>query len=276
MIKTRYSDRIHVKKFKKESKILDEEDFEIDNEWNTSEQERILEYIKFSSFFELTFISFFGIKSVSHLKCLTFTQKVGRYIDEQMHKYDEKVKRGEIVEELPKGIDSEGKKKRGRKISTNHVFMKKFMDQADPPPKKEDEELEMKNSALITTKPEFALEEKVKRRRLEVGDVPTGEGSILENQGEKLASDEILLEVSFSSVRKLSKERAYVVLGSQTLADLKDAFYCISNQGEQRQNRTSGYFFIENVFYDDTRDPRHLLYSKFCFFYSQFFVLALT
>eukprot|EP00656_Telonema_subtile_P027204 TRINITY_DN29239_c0_g1_i1.p1 TRINITY_DN29239_c0_g1~~TRINITY_DN29239_c0_g1_i1.p1 ORF type:complete len:252 (+),score=57.67 TRINITY_DN29239_c0_g1_i1:77-832(+) len=53
-------------------------------------------------------------------------------------------------------------------------------------------------------------------------------------------------------------QQQILVLGSQTLADLKDKIYCLkdevySNLLPPDLNATSSFFFIENVFYNDMR-----------------------
>lgn len=44
---------------------------------------------------------------------------------------------------------------------------------------------------------------------------------------------------------------------------MKDRIYCIQDHIASDLNIRSGYFFIENVFYDDTRFPENKIYSKY-------------
>ncbi len=69
----------------------------------------------------------------------------------------------------------------------------------------------------------------------------------------------------------------FQVDGSQMLSSLKDSMSCLSDSVqlsvEHRSPRhRSGYFFIENVFYNDLRDPECIDYSEFVFFILQMLV----
>ena len=46
-----------------------------------------------------------------------------------------------------------------------------------------------------------------------------------------------------------------LVLGSNTLSQLRDRIYCVYNR--YHPEIRSGYFYIENGFYSDMRDPEH-------------------
>jgi len=63
----------------------------------------------------------------------------------------------------------------------------------------------------------------------------------------------------------LSEE--FMVLGSSTLTELRDRLYCLSDQHADglpspSLSTKSGYFFIENVFYNDMRNPNNIDYSR--------------
>ncbi|XVE85319.1 hypothetical protein DITRI_Ditri17bG0082200 [Diplodiscus trichospermus] len=68
----------------------------------------------------------------------------------------------------------------------------------------------------------------------------------------------------YHNIRKWSKIQEFLVLGQQTLTELKDKIYCLTDQVMQKagQHDPSGYFLIEDVFFNDLRDPSAIDYSK--------------
>ncbi|KAJ2632931.1 hypothetical protein H4R22_000880 [Coemansia sp. RSA 1290] len=88
-----------------------------------------------------------------------------------------------------------------------------------------------------------------------------------------VADDEVILSVCFFNTRgSTAKMEEYLVLGSQSLTVLRDAFYCLSDflvsdhddQNENTKDRkvSSSYFFIEKTFYNDMRSPSATDYSR--------------
>lgn len=65
-----------------------------------------------------------------------------------------------------------------------------------------------------------------------------------------ISSNEVILHVSFYHPERNLKIHEFQVLASQKLSELKDAFYCLSDIGSKIK---SGYFFIENTFFNDMR-----------------------
>ena len=59
------------------------------------------------------------------------------------------------------------------------------------------------------------------------------------------------------------KVREYQVLGSQTLAELRDVLPCVSDRLSDGASHSSGFFFIEKVFYNDLRQPDNVDYSAY-------------
>ncbi|ORX73822.1 hypothetical protein DL89DRAFT_4486 [Linderina pennispora] len=89
----------------------------------------------------------------------------------------------------------------------------------------------------------------------------------------QVADDEVILSVCLFNPRTpTAKMEEYLVLGSQTLTVLRDAFYCISdflvsqrdetNVNTKDKKVSSSYFFIENTFYNDMRSPLATDYSR--------------
>jgi snRNA-activating protein complex subunit 3 len=83
-------------------------------------------------------------------------------------------------------------------------------------------------------------------------------------EAEPIDSNEVILSVALYDTNpksKGSKSQEYLVLGSQYLSTLKDRIYCLNDHILNGQNIKSGYFFIENTFYNDTRQPNNMDYS---------------
>jgi len=72
---------------------------------------------------------------------------------------------------------------------------------------------------------------------------------------------EVLLRVAIFHSTNYSKTQEFIVLGSQALTTLKDRIDCLSNKTLDGPHTPSSFFFIENKFYDDTRDRRAIRYS---------------
>lgn len=98
---------------------------------------------------------------------------------------------------------------------------------------------------------------------------------------------EVVLSVGLYRPGRLTKIQEYLVLGSQctfslssktsffvgiepflcslihaALTVLRDKMYCLSDLMLDGPETKSGYFFIENVFYNDFRDENSLDYSE--------------
>lgn len=74
---------------------------------------------------------------------------------------------------------------------------------------------------------------------------------------------EVVLRIAFYHQQKPVKTQEFLVLGSQCLVELKDVFYCLIDKAFEDVTSSSGYFFIENVFYNDTRAPDSFEYSTY-------------
>ncbi|XP_044495092.1 snRNA-activating protein complex subunit [Mangifera indica] len=76
---------------------------------------------------------------------------------------------------------------------------------------------------------------------------------------------EIVLCVEvYHTVRKGVKTQEFLVLGRQTLTELRDKIYCLTDQMMQKagEHDPSGYFLIEDAFFNDLRNPSAIDYSK--------------
>lgn len=93
-----------------------------------------------------------------------------------------------------------------------------------------------------------AQDTKLKPR--EVNYVPkTGSTSVSD---EVPVVNDVLISVSLFHPKKNVKTQTFSVLGSQCLTQLRDRFYCLSNVAFEG---TGSFFFIENQFYSDHRNP---------------------
>ncbi|XP_051133986.1 snRNA-activating protein complex subunit [Andrographis paniculata] len=64
--------------------------------------------------------------------------------------------------------------------------------------------------------------------------------------------------------KALLKTQEFLVLGQQFLTEVKDKIYCSTDDLMKKDGKhnPSGYFLIEDVFFNDTRDPSAVDYSK--------------
>ncbi|KAJ1916261.1 hypothetical protein H4219_003881 [Mycoemilia scoparia] len=111
------------------------------------------------------------------------------------------------------------------------------------------------------------------KQRLELNFLTNRMRDNVTEDSEKIAKDEVILGVCFYNPRNTSnKMEEYLVLGSQPLTALRDAFYCISdflitNRDQEQINTkdkkiSSSYFHIEKTFYNDMRSPTATDYSR--------------
>lgn len=102
------------------------------------------------------------------------------------------------------------------------------------------------------------------------------EGS--DKEKERLPPHELVISLSFYNKKKKRKDFEYVVLGSNRLTRLKDVLLCPNNflplnncshlsleeakkTVKRRTDQPSGYFFINDTFYNDMRRPGSIDYS---------------
>ncbi|XP_071915888.1 snRNA-activating protein complex subunit-like isoform X1 [Coffea arabica] len=73
----------------------------------------------------------------------------------------------------------------------------------------------------------------------------------------------LCLEV-YHNRRTWSKTQEFLVLGRQFLTEVRDMIYCLTDEIMKKAGKhdASGYFLVEDVFCNDTRDPYAIDYSK--------------
>ncbi|KYQ93004.1 hypothetical protein DLAC_05608 [Tieghemostelium lacteum] len=74
--------------------------------------------------------------------------------------------------------------------------------------------------------------------------------------------DDTILVVAIYHSQRNQKMMELLVRGSQKLTSLRDKIYCLCDHIMDGNNRKSGFFFINNVFYNDKRQNENLLYSR--------------
>lgn len=88
----------------------------------------------------------------------------------------------------------------------------------------------------------------------------------------QLEGNDVLLSVSFYPPHSTAQVQEFLVLSSQLLTTLKDLFYCVQDQTPKKEaaassnsmdedKPTSGYFFINGTFYNDTRHANNSDYA---------------
>ncbi|EGC34328.1 hypothetical protein DICPUDRAFT_35181 [Dictyostelium purpureum] len=85
----------------------------------------------------------------------------------------------------------------------------------------------------------------------------------ISQSGEFISLKEVILQVSIYHPIRPRKTFEFLVLGSTKLSELRDKIYCLSDHVLDASQRKSGFFFINNTFYNDTRIPENYIYSKF-------------
>ncbi|KAH7816924.1 putative snRNA-activating protein complex subunit 3-like protein [Monocercomonoides exilis] len=78
-----------------------------------------------------------------------------------------------------------------------------------------------------------------------------------------IGPNEVIITVALYHPSKLLKQQEFQVLGSQSLTALRDRLYCLADYLMDGQQTKSGFFLIENTFYNDMRLPENMDYSKF-------------
>lgn len=76
---------------------------------------------------------------------------------------------------------------------------------------------------------------------------------------------EVALSIEvYHNARKWVKNQEFLVLGQQTLTELRDKIYCLTDHVMQKakQHDPSGYFLIEDTLCNDLRDPSAVDYSE--------------
>ncbi|OVA19697.1 snRNA-activating protein complex [Macleaya cordata] len=68
----------------------------------------------------------------------------------------------------------------------------------------------------------------------------------------------------YHNIKHWVKTQEFLVLGRQTLTELRDQIYCLTDQLMQKAEQCdpSGYFLIEDMFCNDLRDPSAVDYSE--------------
>lgn len=88
--------------------------------------------------------------------------------------------------------------------------------------------------------------------------------SLTEKHGPIQYPEVILCVEVYHNKHSWKKTQEFLVLGSQTLTELRDKIRCLTDMVMQKADAydPSGYFLIEEIFCNDTRDPSAIDYSE--------------
>ncbi|KAL3614916.1 hypothetical protein CASFOL_040577 [Castilleja foliolosa] len=105
-----------------------------------------------------------------------------------------------------------------------------------------------------------------KIKSLKSGSVSTKVKASNPSDGEQVKFPETVLsvEVYHKKEKRVKKTQEFLVLGQQFLSELKDKIYCLTDEIMKKTSQydPSGYFLIEDVFYNDMRKSSAIDYSK--------------
>jgi len=103
-----------------------------------------------------------------------------------------------------------------------------------------------------------AIDKGPKRRRKQVNYLPPFKPKDAPADAERIVPDELILTVALYHSKRPQKTQGFRVLASQYMTELRDRFYCLNDHilCLDGPNMKSGFFFIENTFYNDLRDGR--------------------
>ncbi|XVF85261.1 hypothetical protein PTKIN_Ptkin17bG0103700 [Pterospermum kingtungense] len=167
-----------------------------------------------------------------------------------------------------------GSKKQKRKKKNNHLaenaYLKKVEELAKIKQKQDEDKATARLYSLnaICKISDCAIPSSVKIERLKSLRSMNSCGKVKSVDAEEhipVSYPEVVLYVEvYHNIRKWSKIQEFLVLGHQTLTELKDKIYCLTDQVMQKagQHDPSGYFLIEDKFFNDLRDSSAIDYSK--------------
>lgn len=172
-------------------------------------------------------------------------------------------------------INVQNKKRRGRNFDRETRASELESDEILKAEKfakiKREQEAEKETAELHSLKPKHSEQtcnksekmERLKALKFITSKLKTKQVS--QSEYEAVHYPEVVLCVEFyHNIRKDHKIQEFLVLGRQPLTVLKDKLYCLTDQLMQKaeQQVPSGYFMIENVFYNDLRDRMAIDYSR--------------
>eukprot|EP00301_Raphidiophrys_heterophryoidea_P012303 c18738_g1_i1.p1 GENE.c18738_g1_i1~~c18738_g1_i1.p1 ORF type:complete len:342 (-),score=67.44 c18738_g1_i1:167-1192(-) len=78
----------------------------------------------------------------------------------------------------------------------------------------------------------------------------------------ELQPNDVMISVSFHDFDKCTKTQEFLIVGTQTLANIRDRIYCLEDIILCGPETPSAYFLIEGTFYSDTREAKAIDYSE--------------
>ncbi|CAK7337270.1 unnamed protein product [Dovyalis caffra] len=88
--------------------------------------------------------------------------------------------------------------------------------------------------------------------------------SVVQEHTPVMVPEVVICVEIYHNIRKWLKTQEFFVLGGQTLTEMRDKIYCLTDQVMQKagQHDPSGYFLVEDVFCNDLRDTSAIDYSE--------------
>lgn len=120
---------------------------------------------------------------------------------------------------------------------------------------------QLARASLFSLREKFEAKEQGAVKTRKAVNYLTPNMQVVDGPFEPIDFDEVVIALTIYHHKKQAKIQEFLVLGSQKLIALRDKIKCVSDLLPEPRSR-SGYFFFENVFYDDLRYPDNICYSK--------------
>ncbi len=89
-----------------------------------------------------------------------------------------------------------------------------------------------------------------------------GESIKLKKIANLYKNKDLIYEFGIYHPLKNNKTQAILIKGSSYLHELKDKIYCVLDEIQNSENNQSSFFFIENCFFNDLRNPNNKILSS--------------
>ncbi|KAF5742813.1 snRNA-activating protein complex subunit [Tripterygium wilfordii] len=175
-----------------------------------------------------------------------------------------------IVNVAADNTKSRRKKRRGNKRALEDSYIEKVEELAKIKQKQDEDKAAARLHCFIPSckvnESSVASSERIKRMQSlrSINSERKMKASNIQEHIRVLYPEVILCIEVYHAIKKWSKTQEFLVLGRQTLSELRDKINCLTDCVMQKaeQPDPSGYFLIEDVFYNDLRDPSAIDYSE--------------
>ncbi|XP_047051959.1 snRNA-activating protein complex subunit-like [Lolium rigidum] len=186
-----------------------------------------------------------------------------------------------VVPHDPEGVDGQKKRRKGKKRGRHfdrevraHIFQGRYLTKAEKMAEIKVKQEEDRCGAMLhsfcgdsamSRSSKTSAEKTDVAKSLSYNSAPWKHKASKSEEHIPIVYPEVILCVEIYDQRQSSvKSQEFLVLGSQLLTDLKDNIYCSTNKLMEVNNQRdhSGYFLIEDTFYNDMRHYSAVDYSK--------------